>query len=113
MSRSALLLIDLQQDYLARSGLQPPRAILVAAIATELTDARSRGEPVIHVRTDGTNAMPHRAAAPEVVAGSPGAAPPPELDKQDGEPVFTKRFFSAFDAPGIDDALKADRKSVV
>ena len=107
MSRTALLLVDLQEDYLARPGLQPPREQLIAAIAAALADARHAGEPVFHVRTDGTSAMPHRAASPEVVAGTPGAAPPSALVEQGAEPIFTKRFFSAFDAPGLDDALKA------
>ena len=43
--------------------------------------------------------MPHRRAAPD-------ATPPPELAEHPGEPVFTKRFFSAFDAAGLDDALR-------
>lgn len=107
MSRDALLLIDLQEDYLARPNLLPPRAELVASIATALAEARQSGEPLFHVRTDGGQAMPHRQAAPEAVAGTPGADPPPELLEQAGEPLFTKRFFSAFDAPGLEDALKA------
>ena len=100
MIRSALLLIDLQDDYLARSGLTPPRAELVATIATALAQARATGEPIFHIRTGGTGAMPHRDAPPD-------PTPPLDLADHPGEPVFTKRFFSAFDAPGLDDALKA------
>ena len=100
MSRTALLLIDLQQDYLARPGLQPPRRILIAAIATALAKARAEGEPIFHVRTGGTGAMPHRDTPPDTT-------PPLDLAERAGEPVFTKRFFSAFDATGLDDALKA------
>lgn len=107
MSRTALLLVDLQEDYLARPGLVPPRDSLIANIATALADARASGDMVVHVRTDGSDPMPHRRAAREVVPGTPGAAPPPELAEQPDEPVFTKRFFSAFDAPGLDQALKA------
>ena len=99
MSRTALLLIDLQEEYLARPGLQPPRETLTAAIAAELACARAAGELVFHIRTVGAP-MPHREVAPD-------PTPPPELAEQSGEPVFTKRFFSAFDAPGLDDALKA------
>lgn len=98
MTRTALLLIDLQEDYLARPGLQPPRATLVASIAAALAESRAAGEPVFHVRTGGIP-MPHRQAAPD-------AARPPELAEQPGEPLFIKRFFSAFDAPGLDDALR-------
>ena len=99
MSRTALLLIDLQEEYLARPGLQPPRAELLSNIASALAAARAAGRPIFHIRTGGAP-MPHRKAAPD-------ATPPPELVERSGEPLFTKRFFSAFDAPGLDDALKA------
>lgn len=100
MSRTALLLVDLQEEYVARPGLVPPRAELIAAIAAALANARATGQPVFHVRTGGGNPMPHRTAVPD-------ATPPPELAEQAGEPLFTKRFFSAFDAPGLDETLKA------
>ena len=107
---SALLLVDCQEDYLAREGLQPPREVLVAAIAEGLAAARAKGWPVIHIRTlvapDGANAMPHRRGAPEAVAGTAGAEPPPELREKGGEPVLAKRFFSAFDAEGLEEALR-------
>lgn len=96
---TALLLIDVQEEYLARPGLVPPRGTLVATIAAALAQARATGEPIFHIRTSGAP-MPHRDAAPD-------ATPPPELVEQPGEPVFTKRFFSAFDAPRLDAALKA------
>lgn len=99
MSRIALLLVDLQEEYLARPGLVPPRETLIANIATALADARASGELVVHVRTDG-QPMPHRSVVPD-------ATPPAALAEQPGEPVFAKRFFSAFDAPGLDQALMA------
>ena len=37
--KTALLLVDCQEDYLARDGLQPPRDTLVASIATALEEA--------------------------------------------------------------------------
>ena len=98
--KSALLLIDLQEDYLARPNLIPPRAELIASIAAALADARAAGEPVFHIRTGGSLPMPHRSLAPD-------ATPPAELIEHIGEPLFTKRFFSTFDAPGLDDALKS------
>ncbi len=97
--RSALLLIDLQEEFLARPGLVPPREALVSAIVAALAQARTSGEPIFHIRTDGVP-MPHRDHRPD-------ATPPLELAEQPDEPLFTKRFFSAFDAPGLDDALKA------
>jgi acyl-CoA reductase-like NAD-dependent aldehyde dehydrogenase/nicotinamidase-related amidase len=107
---TALLLVDCQEDYLARDGLLPPRDALVASIAGALDAARKQGWPVVHVRTrvaaDGSDAMPHRQSAPEVVSGTPGAEPPEELREREGEPVLFKRFFSAFDAAGLEAALR-------
>ena len=108
---TALLLVDCQEDYLAREGLQPPREALIAAIAEALETARVSGWPVIHVRTrvaaDGADAMPHRRGHPEVVEGTPGAEAPPELGERPGEPVLFKRFFSAFDAPQLEAELRS------
>lgn len=108
--QTALLLVDCQEDYLARDGLLPPREALVAAIAEALAAARSKSWPILHVRTrvadDGSDAMPHRRAAPEAVEGTPGIEPPDDLRERDGEPVLFKRFFSAFDADGLEEALR-------
>ena len=112
MSRtSALLLVDCQEDYFARDGLLPPRESLIAAIAGALEAVRANGWPVFHVRTrvaaDGADAMPHRRGNPEAVEGTPGAEPPADLREQAGEPVLFKRFFSAFDADGLEAELRA------
>lgn len=108
---TALLMVDCQEDYLSRDGLTPPRHELVAAIAEALATARDAAWPVFHVRTrvavDGSDAMPHRQNAPEAVAGTPGAEPPEELREAPGEPVLFKRFFSAFDADGLEAELRA------
>jgi acyl-CoA reductase-like NAD-dependent aldehyde dehydrogenase len=108
---TALLLVDCQEDYFGRVRLHPPRDTLVEAIAAALAEARSRGWPIIHVRTrvkaGGSDAMPHRRNAPEAVEGTPGAEPPQQLREADGEPVLFKRFFSAFDAAGLEDELRS------
>jgi acyl-CoA reductase-like NAD-dependent aldehyde dehydrogenase/nicotinamidase-related amidase len=106
---TALLLVDCQEDYLARDGLLPSRDVLVASIAHALDAARRQGWTVVHVRTrvaaDGSDAMPHRRASPEAVAGTSGVEPPEELREREGEPVLFKRFFSAFDAAGLEATL--------
>ena len=112
MSRTtALLLVDCQEDYLARDGLQPPREVLVASISEVLDAARRQGWPIFHVRTrvsvDGADAMPHRRDQPEAVEGTAGAQPPEQLREQGAEPVLHKRFFSAFDAEGLEEQLRA------
>ena len=109
MSR-ALLLIDTQEDFLARAGLTPDRATLAATIAVLLEKARAEGWPVIHIHSrvspDGYDAMPHRRDAPETVAGTSGAEPPPELAPAAGEPLLFKRFFSAFDGDQLTPLLE-------
>ncbi len=113
MNRStAFVLIDCQEDFLARPGLVPDRDTLVAQIAVALRSARAQGMRVAHVRTssgsNGTKAMPHRRAAPEVVEGTPGAAAPVELAEATDEPVFAKHFFSALDAEEFAQWLAAE-----
>jgi alpha-ketoglutaric semialdehyde dehydrogenase len=109
MKRAALLLIDLQQDFLTHPALEPPAESLVAAIARALQAFRSAGLPVLHVHTvvrpDGADRMPHWAARDfrGCIEGSVGAQPPAELAPLPRETVVRKRFFSAF----TDDALHA------
>ena len=108
MPRTALVSIDLQQDYLDRPGLIPDAATLIASCAALLTHAREQGWLVVHVRTlaDGSVVMPHRRARPEVRAGTPGAEPPPELVAFADEPVLLKRFFDPFDDPAFEALLR-------
>ncbi len=78
-------------------------------ISGALDDARAHDMAIFHVRTsagpDGRNAMPHRREIAEVIEGTPGAASPDVVAAQDGETIFIKRFFSAFDAPGLIETL--------
>lgn len=112
---AALLLIDLQHDFLRRPGLQPTADDLVARAAELLTTCRAHGIPVIHARTrtarDGADRMPHWIAAGtrSCVEGEPGEAPPAALSERAGETVVRKRFFSAFEDPALDAALQAAR----
>jgi acyl-CoA reductase-like NAD-dependent aldehyde dehydrogenase/nicotinamidase-related amidase len=104
---AALLLVDVQNDFLHHPALFPDAAQLVAQTTALLQHCRSVGVPVVHVVTrvsaDGAGRMPHWAAAGcfSCVEGSPGAQAPAELAPADGEPVFCKTFFSAFDAPEL------------
>ncbi len=107
--RTALILIDCQNDFLDRAGLTPPRDILLQNISAALADARVQRLAIFHVRTSaghhGCDAMPHRQGCAEVIDGTPGSATPAIVEESGGEPVFTKRFFSAFDAAGLAEAL--------
>jgi acyl-CoA reductase-like NAD-dependent aldehyde dehydrogenase/nicotinamidase-related amidase len=108
----ALLLIDLQHDFFARPGFEPPVKELIAKAQYLLNGCRRLGIPVLHaqtlVRPDGENRMPHwkRNGILECVAGTKGAAPPVTLMPQQHEPIIEKQFFSAFAGGTLETTLK-------
>lgn len=99
---AALVLVDLQHDFLARPGLLPDRDSLVARVAALLAAFRSARRPVVHARTvtraDGSDRMPHwqRRGVVACVEGTRGAEPPEALAAAEGELVVRKPRFSAF-----------------
>lgn len=111
--RAALVLVDLQGDFLARPTLVPPPAVITNAVAALLAGCRARGVPVMHVQTvirrDGSDRMPHWKATDhwECVEGTPGALPPPALAPLPGEAVVRKPRFSGFGNPALQAALDA------
>src|SRR4051794_34083525 len=111
--RPALLLVDLQNDFLERPNLTPAPESLIDAVAALLEGARAAGVPIIHVHTvvaaDGHDRMPHwkRRDVRACVRGTDGVRPPPALAPRDGETVVEKRFFSAFGVADTDTALRA------
>ncbi len=113
--RPALLLVDLQADFLNAPGLEPAATSVVRQAARLLRAARAAGAPVIHVVTsieaDGRDSMPHWRSRGRFrcVRGTPGHASPSEVSARTGEMTFSKTFFSAFSAPGLDRALVETR----
>jgi len=109
---TALLLVDLQYDFLERTRLQPEPEWLCARAAALLAAARSAGVAVAHahtvVRADGSDRMPHwkRDGVWQCVEGSRGAAPPPALIPAKGELVARKQYFSAFGDARLDSWLR-------
>jgi len=112
-ARTALLLVDLQADFLAHPRLVPDADTLVARAAALLAAFRERALPVAHAHTwvaaDGADAMPHwrRRAATPCREGSAGAAPPAALAPIAGELVARKRFYGAFGDARLDPWLRA------
>jgi acyl-CoA reductase-like NAD-dependent aldehyde dehydrogenase/nicotinamidase-related amidase len=112
--RSCLLLIDLQNDFLARPGLVPPAAELIDQIAILLKEWRKLGLPVMHVHTlvstDGQNRMPHWKAQNiwSCVEGSFGAKAPVKLTPLASEQVFVKQYFSGFSHGHLLSSLQAN-----
>jgi nicotinamidase-related amidase len=100
--RPALVLIDLQEDYLARPPIDARRDALCARIADLLAAFRERGLPVLHVvsvykadRSNWTRSM-LRDEWSVVIEGTRGADVPPVLRPEAGEPVIVKDRYSAF-----------------
>lgn len=111
--KPALVLVDVQNDFLARPGLYPGSEHLTVAIGTLLDAFRRASLPVIHVRTtiaaDGSDSMPHwqRQGIRHCVRGTTGALPPPALSAIEGEALVEKRFFSGFETGQLRAALDA------
>jgi len=109
----ALLLVDLQEDYLASPGLVPHRGEVVAGAARLLARCRAYGVPVFHawttVRREDDQRMPHwkSAARWRCVDGSPGHAPPAELRPAPDEEIVHKTHFSAFGDGALAERLRA------
>jgi acyl-CoA reductase-like NAD-dependent aldehyde dehydrogenase/nicotinamidase-related amidase len=109
--RAALLLVDLQNDFLESPGLEPAASAVVAGARRLLAGARAAGVPVVHVATSvdasGADRMPHWKAQERwrCVRGTRGHAPPDGLSPEAGEVSVSKTFFSAFSAPALEAAL--------
>ncbi len=109
--RPALVLVDIQRDYLRASGLQPAADALVSRAATLLDACRRRQVPVVHVwttvRHDDDRRLPHWKAANRwiCVEGTDGHRPPPPLQPTGSETIVHKSGFDAFGPAGLEAAL--------
>jgi acyl-CoA reductase-like NAD-dependent aldehyde dehydrogenase len=110
--KPALLLVDLQGDFLATPGLQPPAGALVDRTARLLDCCRDRRIPILHIWTtihrDHDQRLPHWRQADRwmCVAGTPGHQPPARLRPLDGEVLVHKAGFNAFASGELDAALR-------
>ncbi|PZQ81094.1 MAG: cysteine hydrolase [Ancylobacter novellus] len=102
MAGTALLIIDLQNDYFP-DGRFPLVGIEAAAVqaAGLLKAARAKGLPVVHVRHEEAS-----TEAPFFVAGTEGAQIHPLMAPAAGEPVIVKNNVNAFLGTELDALLK-------
>lgn len=106
MTRAALVVIDVQNDYFPDGAFplhdaQATSARIVAAIGR----ARARGDLVVHVQHV---ADPARGLSPFFNAGTTGVAIRPEiLAAAPDAPVVVKRFADSFHQTELDAVLKA------
>jgi acyl-CoA reductase-like NAD-dependent aldehyde dehydrogenase len=118
--KPALLLVDLQADYLATSDLQPSADTLIQRSAALLAHCRRQKIPVIHIWTtihrEDDRRLPHwrRENRWQCVAGTSGHATPEPLKPLSGETVIHKSGFNSFAGGELEAALKRlDRDTVI
>lgn len=108
----ALVLVDVQADYLAAVGLQPPRDELVGRLGNLLARARQQGLTIIHVWTtvhrSDDQRLPHwkNAGRWQCELGTPGHQPPEGLRPRPGETIVHKSGFNAFASGELAAALR-------
>jgi acyl-CoA reductase-like NAD-dependent aldehyde dehydrogenase/isochorismate hydrolase len=99
---AALVIVDLQNDFLQSASLEPSSGVVVDRAAHLLKRCRAAALPVIHVRTtvrrDADARMPHwrQADTWRCVEGSEGHEIPEPLRPRSSEDVIDKTFFSGF-----------------
>jgi alpha-ketoglutaric semialdehyde dehydrogenase len=107
----ALLLVDLQRDYLELPGLEPSAHAIVARAQALLESFRRRELPVIHVWTtvsrEDDRRMRHwrRRDLWRCEEGTPGHRPALGLEPQAQEPIVHKTGFDAFAGGTLDRLL--------
>lgn len=104
MSKRAVLVVDLQNDYLPTGKL--PLAGIGAAMenaARVIADARGRGDKVVHIRHEFAD-----ASAPFFVPGSEGAQIHASAAPAEGEPVIVKHQINAFLDTDLKQVFDAD-----
>ncbi|MEL7640579.1 MAG: cysteine hydrolase family protein [Solidesulfovibrio sp.] len=92
LSGTALLLVDIQNDYFPGWAMELARAeAALERAALVLSRFRRAGAVVVHVRHESV-----RPGSTFFLPGSPGAAIHPDLAPQPGEAVITKAFPNSF-----------------
>src|SRR5450759_2247507 len=100
---TALLLIDIQNDYCPGGKMALEHMDEAAATARGLLEAfRTRGLPVIHVRH-----LSARPGATFFVPGTPGADINPLVSPEVGERVIDKTFPNSFRGTPLADELRS------
>lgn len=104
MDKTALLVIDAQQEYFATLGkiVLPDGPRAVGRIAQALAWARAHDVPVVHVVHEN-----RRPGAAIFAPGSPALEIHPAARPAAGEPVVTKHMPGSFTGTGLAELLRA------
>jgi len=102
MDKTALVIIDVQQEYFAGGRLPLPQGPeAVKQIVRALGWARDRRRPIFHVVHES-----RKANATIFAPGSPGLAIHPDVTPAPGEPIIQKHLPGAFTATSLGDELQ-------
>lgn len=105
-SRTALLVIDMLNDFLRGPFAGPGADRLIGPVRTAIDRARARGVPVIFVCDEhASNDAEFAVLPPHAVAGTPGADIVEELAPQPGDAVVKKHRYSGFFQTTLADVL--------
>jgi len=110
--KPAILMIDLQNDFLQSAYLEPAAGQVVSEATRLLSSGRRLSIPVVHIWTtvssEEDRRMPHWKSAGKwaCVEGSEGHATPGPLRPLSHENVIHKTFFSAFSVEALDRVLE-------
>jgi acyl-CoA reductase-like NAD-dependent aldehyde dehydrogenase/nicotinamidase-related amidase len=111
--KPALLLIDLQRDFLASANLQPAAPALISRAAELLRGCRDRRIPIVHIWTTVTREndqrLPHWKETNRwmCVAGTPGHETPEPLRPLPDEAIIHKTGFNAYASGELEKTLRA------
>ena len=109
MADTALLIIDIQNDYFPGGAMELEGADAAGAKAGEaLKQFRSKGLPVFHVRH-----LSVRPGSTFFLPGTKGAEIHASVTPQKGEKVIEKNFPNSFRATSLQDELKGIKNLVV
>jgi nicotinamidase-related amidase len=101
-SKTALILIDIQNDYFTPDKLFIPDGARMLDCAVRLRDwARKKGIAIVHIQQISP------ASAPIFAKGSNGGNIHPALEPRQGETVIEKTLPSSFDRTNLHDFLQA------
>ena len=103
MDKTALVVIDAQQEYFAPLGkvVLPGGPEAVKRIARALEWARGANVPVVHIVHES-----RKADAAIFAPGSPALAVHPYAAPRPGEPVFTKHLPGSFTGTPLEETLR-------